>query len=200
MEACATIATPHLGMASPGHPRSVRACEDENLVRRASDGDAGAFGELVRRHQGRVRGLLIRLGGDAALADDLAQETFLRAHRGLPGFESRARFTTWLHRIAFNLFLNHRSRSRAHHSLPQRYEAEAVATDSMGNPARVEAHRDVSAALQALPVPYRAALALYYLEGFSYPEAARVLGVPLGTLKTHIHRGKRLMRQRLDPR
>jgi RNA polymerase sigma-70 factor (ECF subfamily) len=192
MGATATIASPVAFERVADRPRDA---SDDALVGLAAGGDPAAFGELVRRHQGRVRGLLVRLTGDTALADDLAQETFMRAHRGLAGFESRARFTTWLHRIAYNLFLNHRTRSKFHVSLPDTFDSEAVARDYRCNPARVEAHRDVTAAMAQLPVSYRAALSLYYLEEFSYPEAAGVLEIPLGTLKTHIHRGKRMLRE-----
>ena len=84
-------------------PVAVSSLSDEQLVTRASDGDDQAFAELVRRHQGKVRGLLLRLTSNATLADDLAQEVFLRAYRGLVGFEGRSRFSTWIYRIAYNV-------------------------------------------------------------------------------------------------
>jgi RNA polymerase sigma-70 factor (ECF subfamily) len=83
------------------------------LVLRAGRGDRIAFAELVRRHQGKVRALLLRLCGDRSLADDLAQEVFLRAYRGLLGFEGRSSFGTWVYRISYNVYLNHRTRTRS---------------------------------------------------------------------------------------
>src|SRR5690606_10260925 len=112
-----TLARP----AGGGHLTEV---EDAELVALAGHGgDERAFAELIRRHQGKVRGLLLRLAGDRPLADDLAQEAFLRAYRGLAGFEGRARFSTWLYRIAYNVYLNHRTRTREHAALPEGFES-----------------------------------------------------------------------------
>src|SRR2546430_801777 len=85
----------------------MAAPDAELIVRVLSEDDRHAFGELVRRHQSQVRGLLRQLSSDAALADDLAQETFLRAHRSLHQFRGGARFSSWLYRIAYNAFLAH---------------------------------------------------------------------------------------------
>ena len=86
--------------------------DERRLLARASRGDRHAFGELVRGHEGRVRALLLRLCADRTLADDLAQEVFLRAFRGLVGFEGRSAFGTWVYRIAYNVYCNHRTRTR----------------------------------------------------------------------------------------
>ena len=166
---------------------------DEVLVLRGADGDGVAFAELVRRHQSKVRGLLLRLTGNRVLADDLSQDGFLRAFRGLVGFEGRARFATWLYRIAYNVFLNHRARFRTLHELPDDYEA-AVAPDDLG-PARGDLRRDLEVAILALPERYRAVITLHYIDDVSYPEIAEILDIPLGTVKTHLHRAKRLLRE-----
>lgn len=171
---------------------------DEQLVERAgTGGDNQAFAELVRRHQGKVRGLLLRLTANPPLADDLAQEVFLRAYRGLVGFEGRARFSTWLYRIAYNVFLNHRTRSKELAALPLGFESQTAAPDGDLSPTRFDMRRDLAGAIAALPERYRAVVTLYYLEDVSYPEIAEVLDLPLGTVKTHLHRAKKLLRQHL---
>ncbi len=178
--------------------RSILELDDEALVERSGKGgDNAAFAELVRRHQGKVRGLLLRLTGDATLADDLAQEVFLRAYRGLVGFEGRSRFSTWLYRIAYNVFLNHRTRTREHAALPEGFETRAAAPEGDLSPQRWDLRRDLADAVARLPERYRAVVTLYYLQDVSYPEIAEVLDLPLGTVKTHLHRAKKLLREHM---
>lgn len=186
-----------------GFGRTVKApsladCSDEDLVARASHSEGErAFAELLRRHQGKVRGLLLRLASDRTLADDLAQEVFLRAYRGLAGFEGRARFSTWLYRIAYNVYLNHRTRVRELAALPEGFESGAMAPETALSASRSDLRRDLDVAIAALPDRYRAVVMLYYLEDVSYPEIAEILDLPLGTVKTHLHRAKRLLREHL---
>ncbi len=172
--------------------------EDTQLVERAAHlGDGRAFAELLRRHQGKVRGLLLRLAGDRTLADDLAQEAFLRAYRGLAGFEGRARFSTWVYRIAYNVYLNHRSRTKVHAALPENFENGTAAPETAMSQSRSDLRRDLVSAIGELPDRYRAVIMLYYLEDVSYPEIAEILELPLGTVKTHLHRAKRLLRNHM---
>lgn len=177
-----------------------RALTDVALVERTRiQDDTQAFGELVRRHEGKVRALLMRLTrGNKSLADDLSQEVFLRAYRGLVGFEGRARFSTWLYRIGYNAYLNHRSRSRELASLPEGYESRVAAPESEQALVRTDMRRDLEWAIAALPDRYRAVVTLYYLQDVSYPEIAEILSVPLGTVKTHLHRAKRMLRETLS--
>ena len=152
----------------------------------------------MRRHQGKVRGLLLRLTANRTLADDLAQDVFLRAYRGMVGFEGRARFSTWLYRITYNVFLNHRTRSRELSALPQGFESRAAAPDSALSPGRFDLRQDLTAAIARLPERYRVVVTLYYVEDVSYPEIAEILELPLGTVKTHLHRAKKMLRQYLE--
>jgi RNA polymerase sigma-70 factor, ECF subfamily len=184
-----------------GSRPSVAELDDETLVERAANGgDNPAFAELVRRHQGKVRGLLLRLTGNHSVADDLAQEVFLRAYRGLVGFEGRSRFSTWIYRIAYNVFLNHRARSKELAALPQGFESHAAAPETELSPSRLDLRHDLAAAIAELPERYRVVVTLYYLEEVSYPEIAEVLDLPLGTVKTHLHRAKRMLRDHLQAR
>jgi RNA polymerase sigma-70 factor (ECF subfamily) len=185
------------GHAAGRGPSLVEVLDEQLVERAATGGDNQAFAELVRRHQGKVRGLLLRLTGSPPLADDLAQEVFLRAYRGLVGFEGRARFSTWLYRIAYNVFLNHRSRSKELAALPLGFDSQTAAPDGEMSANRLDMRRDLAGAIAALPERYRAVVTLYYLEDVSYPEIADVLDLPLGTVKTHLHRAKKLLRQHL---
>lgn len=165
---------------------------DLDLIARvlASD-DRHAFATLVRRHQAAVRGLLRRLTcGQGALADDLAQDTFLRAYRSLGTYRGGARFSTWLHSIAYHLFLNDRRRRR-----PEATQAPEPAEPSQAG--RSLLRHDLARAMEALRPEERLALALAFGQDYSHQEVAEILGCPLGTVKTHIARGKDKLKARL---
>ena len=169
---------------------------DSDLIARVVvHDDRAAFGELVQRHQSAVRRFLGQLtGGDHALADDLAQETFLQAYRGLALYRGDARFTTWLFGIAQNYFRNARRKSREN---PSRTIPEPV-DEPIPSPARAIALRqDLSAALDQLSADEQMALHVCYQQGLSHAEAAAVLGWPIGTVKTHLARSKEKLRQLL---
>ncbi|RZU02440.1 RNA polymerase sigma factor [Rivibacter subsaxonicus] len=173
--------------------------EDEAaLVEHARRGDAAAFATLVRRHQSRVRQQLRRLTHcDAALADDLAQEVFMQAWHGLAAFRAEARLSTWLHRIAYTRYLMHRRGSgAAPASLDGAAEGgglEPIAIDeqSAGVPLRL----DVERAIARLPEHERLAIVHCFQLDLSHEEAAQVLGIPLGTLKTQVARAKARLRE-----
>jgi RNA polymerase sigma-70 factor (ECF subfamily) len=189
-----TLAILDPALLQPREGTELDALPELPLVLRAGRGDRVAFAELVRRHQGKVRALLLRLCGDRSLADDLAQEVFLRAYRGLLGFEGRSSFGTWVYRISYNVYLNHRTRTRSYAALPEDYDARAAAPDDALSAPRADLRRDLQAAIGELPERYRAVIVLYYLQEVSYPEIAEILELPLGTVKTHLHRAKRMLR------
>jgi RNA polymerase sigma-70 factor (ECF subfamily) len=157
--------------------------------------DRAAFGELVRRHQSAVRSFLRHLTrGDAALADDLAQETFIQAYRRLDRFRGDAAFSTWLLGIAHNHWRNARRRQREHvefaeHHLP----ASPTVTDSSAQDLR----HDLAAAVRALSPDEQLAIHLGYQQGLSHTEIAALVDWPLGTVKTHLARGKEKLRHLL---
>lgn len=159
--------------------------------------DHAAFGELVRRHQSAVRHFLRHLAaGDAALADDLAQETFLQAHRSLRHFRGGSRFLTWLLGIAHNHFRNARRHAalRRTETLPD-YD---LADSSAPSPTRAaDLHHDLTATLRQLSSEQQSAIHLCYRQGLTHEEAAAVLNCPLGTLKSNLSRAKNHLRQLL---
>jgi RNA polymerase sigma factor (sigma-70 family) len=173
---------------------------DTDLIARVlvSD-DRHAFGELVRRHQSAVRGFLRRLtGGQQALADDLAQETFLETYRCLPRFRGSAAFGTWILGIAYNRFRQHRRSARE----TVEWSAETPPSDVLAGhettvpaaTATVDLQHDLASAMTRLSTEEQAAIQLCYTEGLTHEEAAGVLGCPLGTVKTHVLRAKDKLR------
>ena len=178
----------------------------ELIARVVVHDDRHAFSELVRRHQSAVRTTLRRLtAGNHALADDLAQETFMLAYRNLKSFRQEARFSTWLYRIATNAFLA-AARKRKEELLGDRDsdvadddDSDAVIFDSAGpDPTRATTLRvDMDRALAVLSEGERAAIVQCYHNDLSHEEAAQVLNCPVGTVKTHILRAKQKLKARL---
>jgi RNA polymerase sigma-70 factor (ECF subfamily) len=181
---------------------------EQDLIASARAGDQDAFAELVMLHADRVYGALRRFGLDDGDADEVTQEVFLRAWRGLPRFEERARFSTWLYRIAFN----EAQRRLARRTLPRavaRPEDDAPdpvsslpEPDESGPEARAlagELERQLDAALDELPPEWRAAVVLRDIEGLSTHDAAEVVGVGEAAFKSRLHRGRMQLRELLGP-
>jgi RNA polymerase sigma-70 factor (ECF subfamily) len=179
---------------------------ERELIRRARAGDQDAFAELVTGHAARVYGALRRFGLDPGEADEVAQEVFVRAWRGLPRFEERAQFSTWLYRIAFNEAQRRLSRRQ-----PPRAETDPDRDDpivslpesaQLGPEAQTLGHefeRVLERALNQLPVDWRAAVVLRDIEGLSTQEAAEIVGVRQAAFKSRLHRGRMRLRAILEP-
>jgi RNA polymerase sigma factor (sigma-70 family) len=168
---------------------------DADLVARVLlDDDHHAFAELVRNHQSSVRGLLRQLTRtDVALADDLSQETFLRAYKNIRSFRGEARFSTWLYRIAYNTF---RENARKRKELVGIDEEQLQAEQDTRTVDPALRH-DLMHALSLLPLHERSAVLLCCQNGLSHDEAARVLDIPLGTVKTNVLRGREKLKRTL---
>ncbi|HET9418121.1 MAG TPA: sigma-70 family RNA polymerase sigma factor [Chthoniobacterales bacterium] len=168
---------------------------DAELVARVLvDDDHHAFAELVRNHQSTVRGLLRQLTGhDISLADDLAQETFLRAYKNLRSFRGEARFSTWLYRIAYNCFREYARKRRELVGVDEK-QLERERDPQTVDPAL---RHDLMHALSLLPLHERTAVVLCCQNGLSHDEAARVLDIPLGTVKTNVLRGREKLKRTL---
>jgi RNA polymerase sigma-70 factor (ECF subfamily) len=166
---------------------------DAELIARILDrDDRHAFATLVRRHQSPVRALLRRLTcGDVGAADDLAQETFLAAYKSLGRFRGEARVSTWLYRIAYNRWIDAR---RARRDDPKSLDDRLVARDDMTG---IEARHDLERAMGVLKPDERAALALTYGAEATHEEAAAILEIPLGTLKTQVLAAKQKLKTAL---
>jgi RNA polymerase sigma factor (sigma-70 family) len=165
--------------------------------------DRHAFSELVRRYQSGLRATLRRLtAGNQVLADDLAQETFLLAYRNLASFRQEAKFSTWLHRIATNAFLAD-ARKRKEELLGDADSDVAEDDDNALSPGEAvggdhagaaNLRMDMERALAVLSAGERAAIVQCYHNDLSHEEAAYVLDCPVGTVKTHLLRGKQKLK------
>jgi len=183
--------------------------DTELLVKRAKKKDSSAFEELVRIHQNRVYALSLQLSGNRDDAQDLAQETFIRAFRALDSFRNEADFGTWLHRIAVNAWLNLRRKNDGKQtlSLDEPYKDEGgseiqreIASDD-GDPLLALEEKEfrglVRVALMELSDEHRTVLVLREMEGYSYEEISRMLECSLGTVKSRLNRAREVMRRKI---
>jgi len=173
--------------------------DERALIERCRAGDDDAFGELVDRYKNLVYAVVYRLAGDRAQADDLAQEVFLKVHRGLPYFRGDARLSTWIYRIVMNVCAQERGRPRAEVSIergPDRLPLDPGAPDAAF--ADLELRDRLEKAIAQLPEHYRFLIAAHHLRGVQYEALAEALDIPLGTVKTHLHRAKRQLRELLS--
>lgn len=182
------------------HALDAEAREAED-VRRSQHGDADAFARLVQQHQTGIYNMLLRMTRNPEDAVDLSQETFLRAWRGLPGFRAEARFRTWLYRIAYNVCVSRRIVHTAAFVEGDGNPADTLPVPEREEPPfvfeRQEQRERVVAAVNMLSAQYRLVLVLYYWREFSYDEIAAILGLPMGTVKTHLFRAKAALRAQL---
>jgi RNA polymerase sigma-70 factor, ECF subfamily len=174
--------------------------DERALIERCRSGDDTAFGALVDQHKNLVYGLVYRMVSDRSRVDDLAQEVFLKVHRGLPYFRGEARLSTWIFRIVQNVCAGARSRRPSDVSLDQgdasgrRYEPGA-ADAAFGE---LELRDRLDKAIAQLPEPQRLLIAAHYLNGVQYEALAEAMNIPLGTVKTHLYRAKKRLRELLD--
>lgn len=167
---------------------------EATVVALAMNGDAAAFSELVRRRQSALRNLLRRLSRDAALADDLAQQTFLKAWRALPQLRSVAAFGAWLRRLAVNTWLEH-VRAAPPPAVALNAEELGAAPGSATSP---DVQVDLDRALAQLAPQERLCVVLAYSEGMSHGEISSATALPLGTVKSHVRRGSERLRALLS--
>ena len=178
-------------------PAAAASTDAELILAVLERDDRRAFAQLVERHQSQVRTVLRRLTrGDAGLADDLAQETFVLAWRNLRRFRFEAKFSTWLYRIAFNAW---QSEARKKHEVLLDLDDDAPVPGSGGfdELPDVAGRVDLERAMATLSDGERAAITACYYADLSHEEAAAALGLPLGTVKTHVMRAKAKLRARL---
>ena len=182
--------------------QSLKALGDEDLVRLCLEDNHQAFTVLVDRYKHKIHWLVRRMVGSADV-EDITQEVFLRAYQAMPRFEGRSSFRTWLYKIAHNLCLTEiakRGRRGEHLSLEEEGEEKVhwmLPDNHQGLMDEIE-QRDLShnvwALVDRLPENYRTALTLFYVEQARYEEIAEIMDIPMGTVKTYIHRARLRMR------
>ena len=178
------------------------AAEDAALVASAQSGDSQAFDELVRRHSPRLRRVLVRITHDPEAANDALQDALLRAWKNIGRFEGRSSFFTWLTRIGINEAYRTVNRSQTAATLPLDDALGERIPGWSNRPDQVFESREflaaVEAALARLPIDYREAVVLRDVDALSTIEAAEVLGIEEGALKSRLHRGRMALRRDLD--
>ena len=173
--------------------KPLTGLHDVELAQLAMTADRPAFGELARRHGSAVRALLRRMGADAALADDLAQDAFLAAFEAIADFRGEGSFAGWVKRIAARLYIK-RWRRRA--ELDPAPEGPEQADETTGD-GLTDQRLDLDHALKGLSPAERLYVSLCYGAGLSHAEAAEATGAPLGTVKSHVKRALEKLKRRL---
>lgn len=182
---------------------------DRELVDAARAGDADAFGTLVRRHQKRIYRLAVHLLRDAAEAEDVTQDTFVRAYGALDRFDGRSEPFTWMYRIAVNLSLNaiRARKSNRHSTTPDDPRIEALLVEKRGthaDPSVLSSDRQLALALcdglDELSETLRTTLILVSVDGLSHADASSILGCPEGTIAWRVHEARRKLRAYLEKR
>jgi RNA polymerase sigma-70 factor, ECF subfamily len=179
---------------------------DFQLVRRAQNGDGGAFAKLFQTHKGRIYSLCLRMTNNGAEAEDLTQDTFVQVFRNLSAFHGKAAFSTWLYRVAINTVLMHFRRNRPFHpSLDARYDKAEGDKPAMREYGVRDGRLDSSVmrvtlgrAISKLPEGARTVFILHAIEGYQHHEVAGFLGCSVGTSKSQLHKAKQKLRNILS--
>ncbi|HTM04660.1 MAG TPA: sigma-70 family RNA polymerase sigma factor [Vicinamibacterales bacterium] len=174
---------------------------DAALVERCRTGSDAAFRELIDRYKNLVYGVILRTVADRSRADDLAQEVFLRVYRGLPSFRGDSSLSTWLFRIARNVCVETRDRRLFEQSLDALASDHRPRVDPGAHDqafAAIELRDRLDRAMSQLPPAARFLVSAHYLGGQKYEDLARALDMPIGTVKTHLHRARRRLRELLE--
>ncbi|HYB96129.1 MAG TPA: sigma-70 family RNA polymerase sigma factor [Vicinamibacterales bacterium] len=177
----------------------MTATPETVLVERCRQGDESAFRELVDQYKGLVLALIARSVSNRARAEELAQEAFLKVHKGLPYFRGESRLSTWIYRIVINVIAGERPElaTRSLDEEPARGGRIEPAADDRAFGDLVMKDR-LQKAIERLPLPYQVLINGHYLKGLRYEELAEALNLPMGTVKTHLHRAKRQLRHLLE--
>ncbi len=168
---------------------------EQELIGRCAQGDELAFAELVESHKVMVFTIALRMLRDHSAAEDLAQEVFLRVYRNLSTFRGDAKLSTWIYQIAYRLCLEElqKPHHRQHYVSLDTGDGQLQIADP--GPAGVDLGQTLDYYLGKLPPHYRMALTLYYLQDRKYEEIAAVMAIPVGTVKTYLHRAKAWLRE-----
>jgi RNA polymerase sigma-70 factor (ECF subfamily) len=176
----------------------VTEADDNLLVGKVLAGDTEAYRALVERHRARIFYLGLKFFHNHEEAEDFCQDLFLRAFEKLRSFRGRVPFSAWLYRVAFNLAVNRyhvNRRGLAETDLDVQIPDRRASLE--GSFEKEELRQSVRKILAGLPDGYNLAIRMHYFDGLSYPEISRATGIPVGTLKSHIFRAKRLIRRAL---
>jgi RNA polymerase sigma-70 factor, ECF subfamily len=191
-----------------GHPSELREATDQEVVALAKQGSELAFRELIRRYERPVFSLIFRMVRNRELAEDLSQETFIKVLNAVHTYRPEFKFSSWVFKIANNAAIDHLRKRELdtlslegspHAETPEMIEATALQLGDRGETQLEEVEnrelgRSIEAAIDKLRPEYRSCILLRHVEGRTYEEIAEILGLPLGTVKTYIHRARNELR------
>ena len=199
--------------ASSGFPPVVdyATVDDRGLVVLAIDGRESAYREILTRYERPIFSLVFRMVRDRSLAEDLAQETFVKAFQAIDRYDARYKFSSWIFKIANNLTIDHLRKRRldtvSMDGAPNATDADALAQTRLvvasgdESPQEYVENRElggmIEVAIGALRPEYRTAVLLRHVEGYAYEEIAEIMDVPLGTVKTYLHRARKELKDSL---
>lgn len=187
---------------------SLTPLQEKQLIERSRKGDVAAFDKLVRRYERTVYNVAYRLSGSQDDASDIAQEAFVRAWNNLKSFRGEAQFSTWIHRIVTNVFLDDRKKKRSRpttsldesveldeNSITRQFEDSAPGPEAMmeGEERRLILEK----AILTLPEAQRVMIVMYHNQGLAYEEIAELTQLPIGTVKSRLNRARLALRDRL---
>ena len=192
-------------MAPVPAPRQAHTAPSQEvaaLINRAAQGDVAAFEQLVAQHQAKVFSFALVFTSDRDEAADLAQDAIIKVYRSIASFRFQSSFTTWLYQIVKNTFLDfsksrasrERSLSRPIDGLTEQLAEAAMAEELL---LREEDRRALARAIECVPAAYRMVLVLFDVQGLAYDEIAQVLGIPIGTVKSRLKRGRDALRAQI---
>ena len=175
--------------------------DDHLIISQIIAGQKDLFRLLVRRHERKVFGMGLSFFRNREDASDFTQEVFLKVYRGLSGFEGKSRFSTWLYKIAYNTAVNRVTRNREYQSLASEEEGETLLRDNE-TPERIlvrqAAKQALLDAMKELPERYRVCVDLFFFFDRSYQEIEAITGYPVNTIKSHVFRAKKMLREKLE--
>ena len=182
---------------------------DSDLIERTLEGDDESFSLLVERHKDFVYTMTVRILKNEQLAEEVAQDSFLRAYKSLKTFKRKSKFSTWLYRICYNLSLNALAKENRGRTLFSNRDIEGVQSaqsisDETDSPLRYTDNRDISnivnECIDELPTKYGSILSMYHLSQLKYEEISIVTGLPIGTVKSHLYRAWNLLKKLINDR
>jgi RNA polymerase sigma-70 factor (ECF subfamily) len=172
--------------------------KERELVARIKEGDMDAFRELVEMHRDRIYAFVFYMTGDRSDADDITQETFIKAYKGLSKFRGDSSVYTWLHRIAMNLCIDRVRKLKKRKEVPLSEIIPSHVEEPFREAERSELRRIIEVALSGIPEKQRVILIMYEIQGFSYEEIASILGCPIGTVRSRLHKARNGLRERIS--
>ena len=178
---------------------AASAAAEADLIARCQQGDERAFRELVDRYKDLVFGVIARSSFDRSHVEDLAQEVFLKIYRGLPYFRGEAKLTTWIFRIVLNLLSQESQKRRTKREVALDSDVPSHEPRSHDRSmSDLELRDRLEKAMARLPANYRLLIAGHYLNDVKYEDLAEALDIPIGTVKTHLYRAKKQLRDLLE--